>query len=197
MRFRGRWLGQVSDWAGSSVEFNVQGTSSLQFRMGPLPKIDSNCDGVQYFLSVWLDGTFAHRIAIKNMKEGDIYTVIEGLDQDQSHTIQVVKITEGYLGAGKTATCGPWSLGNVLLTGNNPRFLELKPSPTGRKILFIGASITVGYGVDGVAPCDFSADTENNDHSHTRLLSNIFGVDEYHVIAWSGKGIVKNNGEPT
>jgi hypothetical protein len=52
-------------------------------------------------------------------------------------------------------------------------------------MLFFGASLTVGYGVDGKDPCDFTAQTENNDHSHARLLSDYFDA-ELNVLAWSG-----------
>ena len=58
-------------------------------------------------------------------------------------------------------------------------------------MIVYGDSITVGYGVDGEYPCTFSPDTENVLHSYASITSNRV-KSELHVIAWSGRGVVRN-----
>lgn len=73
LHFRGRWLGyqghQVSDWPGSSIEFNISGSKSVSLKLGeyPPPKIScSSSVGVRYFLNVWINGTNVGKIDVKN-----------------------------------------------------------------------------------------------------------------------------------
>jgi lysophospholipase L1-like esterase len=60
-----------------------------------------------------------------------------------------------------------------------------------RKIEFIGDSITVGYGLDGIYPCSNSAEVEDNPKTYAALAAKSLGAD-YDVIAWSGIGLVRN-----
>ena len=62
------------------------------------------------------------------------------------------------------------------------------------KILFIGDSVSVGYGVDGVYPCTFTPETENVMNSYAGIVSDRLNA-EYHMIGWSGKGVVRNYGD--
>ena len=62
------------------------------------------------------------------------------------------------------------------------------------KFLFIGDSITSAYGVDGVAPCTFSIQTENVLDGYASLTARAFSAD-FHTISWSGKGAVRNYGD--
>jgi len=64
-----------------------------------------------------------------------------------------------------------------------------------RKLEVIGASVTCGYGVDGQAPCSFTPLTENFFHSFGFMLANEFQAS-YHTVCWSGKGVVRNSGDP-
>ncbi|UPL02911.1 hypothetical protein LCI18_013845 [Fusarium solani-melongenae] len=60
-----------------------------------------------------------------------------------------------------------------------------------RKIEIIGDSISVGFGLDGVLPCINSAFLENNPKTYGALAANAVNAD-YSVVAWSGKGLVRN-----
>lgn len=66
--------------------------------------------------------------------------------------------------------------------------------PSKGKLLFIGDSLTAAYGVDGAEPCSFTAGTEDVTHGYSFLVASAVGA-EVHSIAWSGKGVVHNNGD--
>ena len=60
--------------------------------------------------------------------------------------------------------------------------------------MVIGDSISAGYGVEGIEPCTWSASTENVLDSYATLVA--AAVDaEVIVVAWSGKGMVRNYGD--
>ncbi len=63
------------------------------------------------------------------------------------------------------------------------------PQPRDRRLLFIGDSITAGYGVlcnDTAAP--FAAETESAYHTYAAVAARALDADA-HVIAFSGKGV--------
>lgn len=60
-----------------------------------------------------------------------------------------------------------------------------------RPIEIIGDSISVGYGLDGVLGCTNSAALEDNPKTYGALAAEALSAD-YSVVAWSGKGLVRN-----
>jgi lysophospholipase L1-like esterase len=62
---------------------------------------------------------------------------------------------------------------------------------SGRKIEFIGDSITAGFGNSGFAPCSARPFNQEAGRSYPHLICNAFQA-ECHVHAWSGRGLVKN-----
>lgn len=94
------------------------------------------------------------------------------------HTVYLRKRSEAVLGS--------IFVGNVTTDGTfrqDPR--------SHRKIEFIGDSITVGYGMDGVLPCTNTAQLEDNPHTYAALAANYLKAD-YDVVAWSGIGLTRN-----
>jgi lysophospholipase L1-like esterase len=65
-----------------------------------------------------------------------------------------------------------------------------------RKIEFIGDSITVGYGLDGVLPCVNTAALEDNPKTYAALAADAVRAD-YDIVAWSGIGLTRNYVSPT
>lgn len=63
--------------------------------------------------------------------------------------------------------------------------------PLSRQIEIIGDSISVGYGLDGVNPCVNNAAVTDNPQTYGALAAQALRAD-YHVLAWSGKGLVRN-----
>jgi len=64
-----------------------------------------------------------------------------------------------------------------------------------RRMEFVGDSITCGYGNNGVAPCDFTDETENARVSHGAVAAFFLNAD-YMLTCFSGFGVVRNFGEP-
>ncbi|CEN62320.1 Putative Glycoside hydrolase family 61 protein [Aspergillus calidoustus] len=95
-----------------------------------------------------------------------------------THTVELRKRSESYFGA--------ITIGTVTTDGS----LISAPAPA-RKIEIIGDSITVGYGLDGVNPCTNTAALENNPKTYAALAAKAVSAD-YSIIAWSGKGLVRN-----
>lgn len=112
-------------------------------------------------------------------------TIILGDDLGTgTHNIMITKRTEGNLGR---ATF------KGLIIHENGTLLD-PPLPAERKIEFIGNSITCGYGTDSDDRFErFTPETENNYHSFAPITARAFSAD-YHIVAHSGQGIVRNYG---
>jgi len=110
-----------------------------------------------------------------------IYTLSSGLTKE-NHYATLIKRTEALVG--KVEFRGVWLEKNQLLFP-----IPGKPE---RKIEFIGNSITCGYGVEAASENEpFSCATENVCLSYAFLTAKNLHTD-YHIIAWSGKGIAQN-----
>jgi hypothetical protein len=70
--------------------------------------------------------------------------------------IKLIKITEARFSSQTNMLCGAWSIHSINLKGDNPQYITNKLIENKRKYLFIGASMTVGYGVEANAPCLFT-----------------------------------------
>lgn len=98
---------------------------------------------------------------------------------DGPHTVSIRKRSEAQFGSiyvGDVST--PGTLGN-------------DTAPAGRRIQLIGDSITVGYGMDGTYPCVNSAALEDAPNTYGALTARNLSA-EYDIIAWSGKGLLRN-----
>jgi lysophospholipase L1-like esterase len=113
------------------------------------------------------------------------YLLAAGLSNSAPHTIMIQKRTEPFIGKGEFS-------GFILEKGC--RILPPEKRP-GRRIEFIGNSITFGYGVEGDSSnCYFSPETENACMSYAAMTSRALGAD-YSLIAYSGRGVVRNYGD--
>jgi lysophospholipase L1-like esterase len=87
------------------------------------------------------------------------------------------------------------SLGVTTFHGIEPlpgASLVPSPAPNGRRIEFVGDSITCGYGVLGAdATCTFSADTESEPSAWASLASKALGA-LHTSVCWSGLGVYRN-----
>ena len=105
--------------------------------------------------------------------------------RDTVHTIVIRKRTEAFVGRAVFQ-------GFVLDRGG----MLASPAPRPeRRIEAIGNSITCGYGVEGTsASCTFSPETEDASKSYAALAVSALGAD-YSLVAYSGKGVVRNYGD--
>ena len=117
------------------------------------------------------------------------------------HEFSFFKRTESYCGdVGGILVIGDITVigGEVLpYHGNTDYSLSTSThsTKTKPKILFLGDSITAGFGVEGTSPCDFSSTTESVLEAYAWQVAEAV-VAEAHVVAWSGLGVVRDYGDP-
>lgn len=160
------------DWPGVQIKANFSGTyCAIKLKDG---RNDYN---------IFIDGKL-HTVLRTN--SDTIYTIAENL-KDSKHLLLISKRTEALNGI---ATFG----GFILNPGES-----LYPIIEGkkRKIEFIGDSFVAGLGSEGKSPdCLFSRETDNNYIAFGPVLARRLNAD-YSIIAISGIGIVRNNGDST
>lgn len=177
--FSGRFLREgdkqvTQGWSGDRVGLRFTGTSVV---------LQMTSDTRDNFVLAWVDGKPGEKIRLDS--PGGVYPVAAGLRPGE-HTVEIVRLTECFLGQthflgfvlDDTGTALPW------------------PSLPNRRVLFIGDSITCGYGVEVNDPKeDFKPATENFCESYTGLTVRALQAD-YIVVARSGIGMVRNYGGP-
>jgi hypothetical protein len=126
-------------------------------------------------------------ISIDNVESTSIST---GTLPQGVHTVEFRKKSE--------ALFGSISIGDPTTSGS---FCALA-QPT-KRIEIIGDFISVGYGVSGTYPCTNTAAMEDATVTYGALMAKNISAD-YSIVAWSGKGIIRNyvtperdDGQPT
>ncbi len=159
------------DWPGVFISTKFIGESIV---------VRLNDDSNEY--SVVVDNSLP-KLLRKDTAE-NLYSV-EGLVDSVPHTITIHKRTETFVGVGEFEGFILDGKGELLPPDKRPE----------RRIEFIGNSITCGYGVEGDSPdCHFSPVTENANLSYAAIASRELNAD-YHLIAYSGRGVVRNYGD--
>lgn len=130
------------------------------------------------YIAVIVDGVvFKEFPLIPNQTE---YTIFESSERSFRH-IQICKRTESLIG----------NIGFKGFTVDDASQNKPVVVPE-KKILFIGNSITCGYGNEGTNATDpFTAETENAYMSYAAIAARTMQA-QYHLIAYSGKGIYRN-----
>jgi lysophospholipase L1-like esterase len=170
-----RFLGRVNPatreltWPGTGVSFTFTGSSA---------KIGIEAISGTSSADIIIDG----RTTVISEVNGTSFSTPPGL-RHGNHTVILRKRSE--------ASYGTITVGSVTTDG-----IFGPDAYSGRKIEFIGDSITVGYGLDGVLPCVNSATVENNPKTYAALAADAVGAD-YDIIAWSGIGVTRNYVSPT
>ncbi|MDY7225892.1 SGNH/GDSL hydrolase family protein [Hyalangium rubrum] len=157
------------DWPGATIEAAFEGSACF------IRLEDGNND-----YNVYVDGQ--PRGVLRTSSER-LYKLVEGLPEGQ-HTVRLTRRTES--GFGQAAFRGFFV---------SRKLVELPPRPD-RRLLFIGDSFTTGYGNEGQLGCKFSRETQNIELTYAALVAQELGA-EYEIVAKSGRGVVRNYGEPT
>lgn len=131
---------------------------------------------------VSIDGTPTTTLQL-DRTQPTTYTLATALP-NAAHTVELYKLTEGSVGTSQFE--GFDFSGGTLLP---------PPLPATRHLQFLGDSASNGYGIEGVAPCSFTAATENERKAYPALTAKDLLADHHSVIA-SGKGIVQNYTRP-
>jgi lysophospholipase L1-like esterase len=159
------------DWPGTTIEAAFEGTSCAVLLS------DGNND-----YNLYVDGKPSGVLSTTSESR---YEVARGLPEGR-HTVRLTRRTES--GFGEAVFKG-------FILDKGRKLVALPPRPE-RRLLFIGDSFTTGYGNEGQLGCKFSRETQNIERTYAVLVSQELGA-EYEIIAKSGRGVVRNYGEPT
>jgi lysophospholipase L1-like esterase len=155
------------DWSGSSIETGFTGTSVTILLS----------DGANYY-NVTIDG---ETTILQTLPGESRYEGASGLAQGE-HTLRLTKRTEAYVGA---------AVFEGLLLDAGAELVKGPPAP-GRRLEFVGDSITAGYGIEGDSPeCYFTPGTQNAARTYAAQTAEALGAD-YTLLALSGLGVVRN-----
>jgi lysophospholipase L1-like esterase len=176
-----RYLGRVDPatkrltWPATGIAFSFTGTSASV----PITAISGT-----NAIAVIVDGVAT---SIDNVESTSIST---GTLAQGVHTVEIRKKSE--------ALFGSVSIGDPTTSGSFCAVTQ----PT-KRIEIIGDSISVGYGVSGTYPCTNTAALEDATLTYGALTAKNISAD-YSIVAWSGKGIIRNyvtpegdDGQPT
>lgn len=158
------------DWSGVYIQFSFRGNECA---------VRMNDTGHNYY-NVFIDDQPSKTIDVKS----DTTILLASGRGRKVHKVQISKRTEGNQGTGTF---------KGILISEKGEMVSWKDIPT-RKIEFIGNSITCGYGTEGLSKSEkFKPSTENNYLSYAPIMARAFNSD-YHIIAHSGLGVVRNYG---
>lgn len=164
-----RYLGRVNPatkrltWPASGISFSFTGTSAS------VPVTSSS--GTNAIL-ITVDGV---PTAFDNFNGTSIST---GKLSRGVHNVEIRKKSE--------ASFGSITIGDPVASGS---FCSVTQPM--KRIEIIGDSISVGYGVSGTYPCINSAALEDATLTYGALTAKNLSAD-YSIVAWSGKGILRN-----
>jgi lysophospholipase L1-like esterase len=156
-------------WPGSAIAASFSGTGI---------KVTLTDGGTNYF-AVVIDG--GAPTTLSTMGSNKTYALASNLASGH-HTLVLTKRTESNVGV-------------VQFLGLAPQggSLVASPDPFTRRIEYVGDSITCGYGNLGMGPsCSFSASTEDETVAYGALTASQLNAQQT-VVAYSGKGMYRNN----
>jgi lysophospholipase L1-like esterase len=159
------------DWPGVQIQFYFTGPSIILYLADPVNWYD-----------VFIDGVEQATLITNSTSEYTYYTS----NASANHSFVLYKRTEGYYGIAMFL--------GFLISGES-----LAPPPRlTRRIEFVGDSLTCGYGV--LSPSTVCNATQLLEYEENYLAYDAItgrALDaEYHVIAYSGKGMVRNAEDP-
>ena len=166
------------DWSGCGITLRVQGGAvRVRLHAEETGGQGSPC------CKVLIDGVPTVTFAVAAASQW--YMLAQDLPCDRVTTVRLIKTSEPQFGAA-------W-LDGVQTTAEA---LPAAPLPT-RKMLFIGDSITCGYGVFSTFSDPFTTDTEDITATYAWLLADRFEAVR-HILSASGYGVATaNNGSTT
>lgn len=139
------------------------------------------------FYDVSIDEIPGSVLATTNRSEAS-YTLASGL-APSIHTVVLVKRTEG-ASPSMAATLGVVTLHGFTADGPGAQL----PPPLSRRLLFLGDSISCGYGALGSGSCDAKRpELESSSVAFAARTAQSLQA-EYHLLCASGKGVVRNYG---
>ena len=186
VRFIGRWnsLGQAN-WPMSGFEVQLSEPATVTTSL--LVEFDQ-CDACQYVVETFADDVSQGRTTINK----DNLTLTATLPTS-TLVVRVLKVTEADTGASDGGTVGAMSIASVKSTGSTLA-ARSRGVAAPLKLQVFGDSLTCGYGVLGIGPCEFTASTESSTASWAGVTAKELHA-ELSQVTWSGKGVVRNYGD--
>lgn len=163
------------EWPGTGFEIAVRG-GEVKANLSGVARSASN----PMHVAIYVDGIRTKKLELKK-GNNEWYTLADNLPTDRVTTVRVVKLNEGVHGS-------------VVLQGLQANGTLEKTTLPNRRIIWIGDSISCGFGVLGQSADEkFSTNTQDVTLTYGWLLSDIFNAQR-HIIAASGHG-VETSGE--
>ncbi|MEJ0059872.1 MAG: GDSL-type esterase/lipase family protein [Terricaulis sp.] len=157
--------GATFAWPGSGVEGHFRGTRVIA-------RIE---DGGDSIMDLAIDGVITQLPLDPGVRD---YTLFEAANAEE-HDIRLTRRSEVFSGL--------TTIHAVTLDG-----AWLPTTAHAHRILFLGDSITVGYGAAGAdQTCRYSAEASPPFDAYSHLTAGAFDAD-VHVLAISGRGVVRN-----
>lgn len=163
------------DWCCSGVEFMFTGTEVSAEIWTDWVHDEPWKDIFQAYYAVFVNDekTPSKRFRINSGTER--YEIYKS-EKPETVRLRVIKLSEGAFS--KTGIAGIFADGDISPT-----------KPSGRRIEFIGDSITCGFGIEGsCAEEGFRTETENSSINYASLTAGNFGAD-HSLISWSSIGV--------
>ncbi|GAM17045.1 hypothetical protein SAMD00019534_002200 [Acytostelium subglobosum LB1] len=180
------------DWPGIQITLVIKGTSSIKAVLQSKLALNDIGDlhyskGNKNIFDIVVNGTFHSVFTISSYDPKMSYSLFDDgyLSSDQTYVVTLIKRTEA-------------AFGRVSFFGfivDSTYMLLPPPIPRSRRLLFLGDSITCGYGNMVIDPCEFSVETENVNFAYGSLIAKQLEADAY-FIAWSGIGLSRNCDSP-
>ena len=160
-------------WPDSALEFRFTGTgATIAISSNDKARFAVDIDGK--VSDLWVD------------KGNASYTLASGLPSSE-HTLRLTRLAESFSTL-TGFTSDPSIEGGSLLPA---------PAAAQRHLLFIGDSITAGYGDEGASKeCHYTQDSSNPLLTYAALAAKNLDAD-HQLIAWSGIGAWRSYGETT
>lgn len=176
------YIGRTMADVNGSVSFDWSGTYLyVRFTGGDLSMRVS--DTKKNYYNLFIDGELQPEV-VTTFGVDSLIVLAAGLSADE-HLICLQKRTEGEQGC-TTIHAFEVAENGVLLQANMRK---------GRRIEYIGDSLTCGFGTEGKHRDEpFLPQTENCNLSYACILARYFDAD-YTLIAHSGRGMVRNYGD--
>lgn len=137
---------------------------------------EEDTDSYHAYLGVFINESKAPEKILRVKNGFHVYDVCERREKEEL-TVKIVKLTELQYGGAEVVA--------VLADG------EIAPTENrDRKLMFIGDSITAGYGVNGEnSDPVFTTETENVTMAYPYLTADRLGADAW-FVCWSGGGLI-------
>lgn len=177
-----RYIGRVCaekervflDWTASGFELRVRGGTVKACLSGA-----DTGDALCTWMGVYINGERTQKFRLRDAP-GEWYELATDLPEDVISVIRVLKLSEAQQGTAE--------LTGVTITGE-----LLEPIQPERRIVWIGDSITCGFGNLGKLDDLFVTETEDGTLTYASLIAERYGAEQQ-VIAASGHGVATNIG---